>query len=121
MDDHKKNPDILEVLFKQMPEEELPASFRQDIMQQIALETAKANKRSERFGLMAVIVASLGLLGIAAATLYFYIGLPEKIELPIAFPKQNGILFSFYSHIGILALLLLLLDYKLRKVFLKRE
>ena len=36
MDSNKKNPDILENLFRQMPEEELPASFRLNVMQQIA-------------------------------------------------------------------------------------
>ena len=34
MDSNKKNPDILESLFRQMPEEELPASFRLNVMQQ---------------------------------------------------------------------------------------
>lgn len=31
MDSNKKNPDILESLFRQMPEEELPASFRLNV------------------------------------------------------------------------------------------
>lgn len=69
MDNHKKNPDILEKLFRQMPEEELPASFRLKIMQQIAGETVKARKRNERFGLVAVIAASLGMLGMAVVSI----------------------------------------------------
>ena len=47
MDSNKKNPDILESLFRQMPEEELPASFRLNVMQQIAKETVKVKKRNE--------------------------------------------------------------------------
>ena len=115
MDSNKKNPDILESLFRQMPEEELPASFRLNVMQQIAKETVKVKKRNEWFGLAAVIVASLGMLGMAAAFL-FYMDFPQitvpKIDLPI---------FSFYFYIGILTLFLLFLDYKLRKVFRKDE
>ena len=72
MDSNKKNPDILESLFRQMPEEELPASFRLNVMQQIAKETVKVKKRNEWFGLAAVIVASLGMLGMAAAFLFRY-------------------------------------------------
>ena len=51
MDSNQKQPDILENLFRQMPEEELPASFRLNVMQQIAKETVKVKKRNEWFGL----------------------------------------------------------------------
>ena len=112
MDSNKKNPDILESLFRQMPEEELPASFRLNVMQQIAKETVKVKKRNEWFGLAAVIVASLGILGM---------DFPQIPVPKITWPKIDLPIFSFYFYIGILTLFLLFLDYKLRKVFRKDE
>lgn len=122
MDDNKKNPDILENLFRQMPEEELPASLRLNVMQQIAKESAKVNKRNERLGLVAVIIASLLMLAMAVAS-FFYLGLPESSWSQITWPKIHLDLpaFSFYFYIGILTLLLLFLDYKFRKAFHKDD
>ncbi|WP_288208069.1 hypothetical protein [uncultured Parabacteroides sp.] len=119
MDTHKDNPDILEKLFNQLPEEELPASFRLNVMQQITSEAAKVQKRNERFGLAAVVIASLGMLGMAIALILYYIGLPETAEIQIRWPQIDTGIFSFYFYIGILALLLLFLDYRLRKLFHK--
>ena len=42
---NKEQPDLLGDLFKRIPEEELPASFRSNVMRQIMLESAKAKKR----------------------------------------------------------------------------
>ena len=120
MDSNKKNPDILENLFRQMPEEELPASFRLNVMRQIAKETVKVKKRNEWFGLSAVIVASLGMLGMAVAFL-FYMDLPQMSWPKMEWAKIDLPIFSFYFYIGILTLILLFLDYKLRKVFHKDE
>lgn len=122
MNDNKKNSDILENLFRQMPEEEPSASFRLKVMQQIAKESVKVNKRNEWFGLTAVIAASLLMLAMAVAS-YFYIELPEQPWSQITWPKISLDLsaFSFYSYIGILSLVLLLVDYKLRKAFRKDE
>ena len=119
MDTHKDNPDILEKLFNQLPEEELPASFRLNVIQQITSEAAKVQKRNERFGLAAVVIASLGMLGMAIALILYYIGLPETAEIQIRWPQIDTGIFSFYFYIGILALLLLFLDYRLRKLFHK--
>lgn len=121
MDTPTNNPDRLGELFSQLPEEELPASFRLDVMQQVAREAAKAQRRSERWGLAAVITASLVLLGMTAYLIHYYIGFPEDTGRNIQWPKIDSGLFSFYSYIGLLALLLLWLDYRLRKVFRKRQ
>lgn len=115
MDSNKKNPDILENLFRQMPEEELPASFRLNVMQQIAKEAVKVRKRNEWFGLAAVIAASLLMLAMAVVS-FFYIELPQ-----VNWPKIDLSALSFYFYIGILSLLLLFADYKLRKAFRKDE
>ena len=98
MDSNQKQPDILENLFRQMPEQELPASFRLNVMQQIAKETVKVKKRNEWFGLAAVIAASLGMLGMAAAFL-FYMDFPQIIwPNKIEWPQIDLPIFSFYLY-----------------------
>lgn len=114
MDNNKKNPDILENLFRQMPEEELPVSFRLNVMQQISKESVKIKKRNEWLGLAAVIAASLLMLAIAVASL-FYTGIPQTTWSQITWPRINLPAFSFYFYIGMLTMFLLFLDYKLRK------
>ena len=116
MDNKKKDSDILENLFRQMQEEELPVSFRVNVMQQIAHETDRSRKRNEWLGLTAIITASLGILAMAIAFIFYYIRLPE-----ITWPEIDLSVFSFYFYIGILTLILLFLDYKLRKAFHKDE
>lgn len=122
MNDNKNNPDIFENLFRQMPEEELPAPFRLNVMQQIARESIKVNKRNEWLGLAAVVAASLLMLAIAVAS-FFYIRLPEQWSMQISWPAIDFNLsaFSFYFYIGILSLVLLFADYRLRKRFRKDE
>lgn len=115
MDSNKKNPDILENLFRQMPEEELPMSFRLNMMQQITKETVKNRKRNEWFGLTATIVGAL-IMSSLAISAFIYLDLP-KIELP----KMDFSTLQFYIYIGLLSLLLLFIDHKLRKVFHKDE
>ena len=65
---NKEQPDLLGDLFKHIPEEELPASFRSNVMRQIMLESAKAKKRNERFSLLAAIVASLIMISLAVVS-----------------------------------------------------
>ena len=93
--------DILKDLFSQMPEEELPASFRANAMRQIMAEAERIRKRNERWGWIAVIAASLLMVGIAIAS-FLYMNIP-------------------YAYIGMLALILLGADYKLRQIFERRQ
>ena len=60
--------DILKDLFSRMPEEELPASFRANAIRQIMAEAERIRKRNERWGWIAVIAASLLMVGIAIAS-----------------------------------------------------
>ena len=99
---NKEQPDLLGDLFKRIPEEELPASFRSNVMRQIMLESAKAKKRDERFSLLAAIVASLIMIS------------------KIAVPTISTSALAFYLYIGAITLILLLADYKLRNLFHKK-
>ena len=99
--------DILKDLFSRMPEEELPASFRANAMRQIMAEAERIRKRNERWGWIAVIAASLLMVGIAIAS-FLYMNIP-----PIS--------VQIYAYIGMLALILLGADYKLRQIFERRQ
>ena len=105
--------DILKDLFSRMPEEELPASFRANAMRQIMAEAERIRKRNERWGWIAVIAASLLMVGIAIAS-FLYIS-PISVQIP------NMSTLPFYAYIGILALILLGADYKFRQLFKRRQ
>ena len=105
--------DILKDLFSQMPEEELPASFRANAMRQIMAEAERIRK--ERWGWIAVIAASLLMVGIAIAS-FLYMNIP-----PISVQIPNMSTLPFYAYIGMLALILLGADYKLRQIFERRQ
>ena len=107
--------DILKDLFSRMPEEELPASFRANAMRQIMAEAERIRKRNERWGWIAVIAASLLMIGIAIAS-FLYMNIP-----PISVQIPNMSTLPFYAYIGMLALILLGADYKFRQLFKRRQ
>ena len=109
---NKEQPDLLGDLFKRIPEEELPASFRSNVMRQIMLESAKAKKRDERFSLLAAIVPSLIMISLVS---FVYMEIPK-----IAIPTISTSALAFYLYIGAITLILLLADYKLRNLFHKK-
>lgn len=115
MNTETENKDILKNLFSDMQEEPLPASFRMNVMERVMQESAKIKKRNERWSLLAVIIASLGILALAALSL-IYMDLPK-----MALPKINLSALHFYLFIGTLSLVLLYLDYRLRRLFRKDE
>ena len=111
MNRKEQENDWLKPLFSRLPEEDLPASFREELMKRIVAEAARISKRNERIGLLTVILASLAIAGLSAGAL-LYAGIfrlrwemPELITLP------------FYLYIGGLTLLLLGIDYLLRRTY----
>ena len=107
--------DILKDLFSRMPEEELPASFRANAIRQIMAEAERIRKRNERWGWIAVIAASLLMVGIALASFLYMIISPISVQIP------NMSTLPFYAYIGMLALILLGADYKFRQLFKRRQ
>lgn len=105
---------IEETTLENVSEEELPASFRSNVMRQIMLESAKAKKRDERFSLLAAIVASLIMISLAIVS-FVYMEIPK-----IAVPTISTSALAFYLYIGAITLILLLADYKLRNLFHKK-
>lgn len=112
--DHKQT-DILNNLFRLVPEEELPASFRSNIMQQVMKEALRIKKRNERIGLAATILASLVMITLAVLS-FIYMDLPE---MEITIPHLSNV--PFYLYIGFLALFLLGADYKFRQLFKRKQ
>ena len=120
MNTKKEKTDVLRNLFSNMPEETLPASFRANVMQQILQESVRIKKRNERLSLLAVILASIGILALAVAS-FFYLGLPEFTMPKMTLPKIDPSACHFYLFIGGITLFLLFLDYRLRRLFRKDE
>lgn len=112
---NKEQADWLGDVFKHIQEEELPASFRSNVMRQIMLESAKAKRRDERLSLLAAIVASFVMISIAILS-FIYMKIPK-----ISIPTINTSALTFYLYIGGLTLLLLFADYKLRGMLRKKE
>lgn len=112
---NKEQPGLLGDLFKRIPEEELPASFRSNVMRQIMLESAKAKERNERFTLVAAIVASLIMISLAAVS-FVYMEIPK-----IALPMISTSALTFYLYIGAITLILLFVDYKLRNLWTRNH
>jgi len=117
-----KGTDVFQDLFRHLPEAELPASFRSNMMQKILHESAKRKKRSERVGLFATLATSIFIITFGILTI-FYLRTPiEETEIStVAIEIPDLTMFPFYTFIGMLALLLLFADYKLRKNFSKKH
>lgn len=71
--------------------------------------------RNERWGWIAVIAASLLMVGIAIASFLYMNISPISVQIP------NMSTLPFYAYIGMLALILLGADYKFRQLFKRRQ
>ncbi|MDR2496139.1 MAG: hypothetical protein LBD21_03340 [Tannerellaceae bacterium] len=107
----------LKRLLKRLPEPELPASFRENIMHRILAEAERSKKRSERIGWLLVSLASLSFVGLGAAALIRInrISPAEFDMLALSLPSM-----PFYLYIGALALVLLGMDHIFVKAYRKK-
>ncbi|MDH6305755.1 hypothetical protein M2459_002489 [Parabacteroides sp. PF5-5] len=115
MSKQTEEKDILKTLFGRMPEADLPASFRDNVMRQVFAEALKVKRRNECFALLSVIVASVAIIALAVVSLV-YMDLPK---MAISLPDLSSV--PFYLYIGMLTLLLLFGDYKMRKTYRKKH
>lgn len=109
--------DYLEGLFRQLPQEPLPVDFRMRIMQQVSQEALRVKKRNERWSWVALIVASLVVLGLGVGA-FLYIGVP-KISLSISLQALKTV--PFYLYIAFLGFLLLCADHLFRKRYREKH
>lgn len=117
----REQTDQLADLFEQLPEEGLPMSFQANVMRQIRQEAVRQKQRKARLEWICVIIASLTMIGLATAALLYLGGLPSicSRSLHLGLSGANGL--RFYLFIGVLGLILLFADYRLRQAFHKDE
>ena len=108
--------DILQDLFKQIPQERHSDSLRSNTMYQIMIEAERMRKRNERLN-MSAFIAALFLMAGTTIGIFFYLKGTYSLTLPkITFLDLS--LFPFY--IGFLALILLGIDHKFREIYKKK-
>lgn len=104
-----------EQLFAQLPEERLPMDFRAKLMAGVMRQAAAKRKRDERLSWLALLLATCSLILLAIGVLlYLDFSWPH-------FELFKGESYPFYCSIGVLALLLLLADYKLRQLYFSHK
>lgn len=97
--------------------ERLSSNFSYRMMERVRLEAEKKNKRKVWMGWIALLLSSMSLLGLGVYCLVFYLDFSFADYLPQTNVRQDSSLFIFYFYIAILALILLGLDYWLRKKY----
>lgn len=128
MQSDDKKDDVLKGLLGQLPAEHLPEGFREHLMQRVRKEAARMQRRKERVGLLTVIAGSVCMLLIGFVCIGIY-GVDTEQVSGVSGSGLSGYATSllkssyvgFFVYIGILALLLLVVDTWLRKMFFKRR
>nr|WP_235331729.1 hypothetical protein [uncultured Bacteroides sp.] len=106
---------LKQVLRKRQPGN-LPSNFNYRMMELVRLEAEKQRKRKERTMLCGMILGILLLIGMAVYTLVFKLEFNLKECLSgVDWSDTASPMMVFYSYIATLVLLLLGLDYWLRK------
>lgn len=111
----QQGKDSWEQLFAQLPEERLPMGFRATLMGEVMRQAAAKRKRDERLSWLALLLATCALIALAVGVLLYLDFSWPHFELF----KGEG--YPFYCSIGVLALLLLLADYKLRQLYFNHK
>lgn len=110
--------DILQDLFKQIPQERHSDSLRSNTMYQIMIEAERMRKRNEHLN-MSAFIAALFLMAGTTIGIFFYLKGTYSLTLPeITIPDRS--LFPFYFYIGFLALILLGIDHKFKEIYKKK-
>lgn len=94
----------------------LPSNFNYRMMDRIRLEAERQKKRRRLISWLSLIVASVSLIGFGAYVLIVYLEFNIMHHLPQMEKTQStGELISFYWYIASLILVLLGLDYCVRR------
>ena len=110
MNQHNES-DWLDHLFQQLPEEELPVTFRSNVMDRVMKAETRRQRRVFWMEIIALTLAVLFLIALSIVTLlYVDFQLPKWPEVSL-----NGLVF--YSYIGFLSLLLLGADHLFRRYY----
>ncbi|MFR3330844.1 MAG: hypothetical protein ACLTSL_11910 [Odoribacter splanchnicus] len=107
-------------LFQQLPEEKLPEHLNAGIMQEVYQLHQKKQQRIQWATWVAVSIACIGMIFFSIKVFqYLHIDFKALFQNLFTFQEISVSGNTLYFLIGGIALLLLLLDYRLRKTFLK--
>ena len=122
METEKKIEDNMRSALKQALErrqvERLSSNFSYRMMGHIRLEAKKQRKRKAKISWVALLTSVLALLGLGIYFLFFYVDINFADYLPQTDVRSEAPLLKFYIYIALLVLLLLGVDYWLRKKYI---
>ena len=118
----KKIEDNMRSALKQALErrqvERLSSNFSYRMMGHIRLEAEKQRKRKAKISWVALLTSVLALLGLGIYFLFFYVDINFADYLPQTDVRSEAPLLKFYIYIALLVLILLGVDYWLRKKYI---
>ena len=122
LETEKKIEDNMRSALKQALErrqvERLSSNFSYRMMGHIRLEAEKQRKRKAKISWVALLTSVLALLGLGIYFLFFYVDINFADYLPQTDVRSEAPLLKFYIYIALLVLLLLGVDYWLRKKYI---
>lgn len=122
METEKKIEDNMSSALKQALErrqvERLSSNFSYRMMGHIRLEAEKQRKRKAKISWVALLTSVFALLGLGIYFLFFYVDINFADYLPQTDVRSEAPLLKFYIYIALLVLLLLGVDYWLRKKYI---
>ena len=122
METEKKIEDNMRSALKQALErrqvERLSSNFSYRMMGHIRLEAEKQRKRKAKISWVALLTSVLALQGLGIYFLFFYVDINFADYLPQTDVRSEAPLLKFYIYIALLVLILLGVDYWLRKKYI---
>lgn len=122
METEKKIEDNMRSALKQALErrqmERLSSNFSYRMMGHIRLEAEKQRKRKAKISWVALLTSVFALLGLGIYFLFFYVDINFADYLPQTDVRSETPLLKFYIYIALLVLILLGVDYWLRKKYI---
>lgn len=122
METEKKIEDNMRSALKQALErrqvERLSSNFSYRMMGHIRMEAEKQRKRKAKISWVALLTSVLALLGLGIYFLFFYVDINFADYLPQTDVRSEAPLLKFYIYIALLVLILLGVDYWLRKKYI---
>ena len=122
METEKKIEDNMRSALQQALErrqvERLSSNFSYRMMGHIRLEAEKQRKRKAKISWVALLTSVLALLGLGIYFLFFYVDINFADYLPQTDVRSEAPLLKFYIYIALLVLILLGVDYWLRKKYI---
>ncbi len=98
--------------------ERLSSNFSYRMMGHIRLEAEKQRKRKAKISWVALLTSVFALLGLGIYFLFFYVDINFADYLPQTDVRSEAPLLKFYIYIALLVLILLGVDYWLRKKYI---